>query len=195
MPVTRRTQRKPAPKKPGTSKRARKTAKTAAPPGRLGLRAYARHRGVTLKTVQQARDEGRITVGADGKIDVKKADRAWAANTSAHQGGKRTPRPKPTGAAKRFMEHRTEKEGVLAALRRLEYEERAGKLIDRAKVEREWFEACRHIRDRVMAVPDRTAERIAAELGVDPGEVYDLLVQEHRSALTGLADVFQARVA
>jgi hypothetical protein len=67
----------------------------------LGLRAYARRRGVTLKTVQEAIAAGRIPVEVDSRsgkrgIDPLAADAAWAASTDftkvpitarAHGGG------------------------------------------------------------------------------------------------------------
>lgn len=49
---------------------------------RGSLRAYAKHRGVTLSSVQKARDTGRIPrPGDDGKLDFEAADRQWAAST------------------------------------------------------------------------------------------------------------------
>lgn len=54
----------------------------------LSLRAYARHRGVTLRAVQRALECGRITREPCEKIDPKRADRQWAENT----------RYRPTGA-------------------------------------------------------------------------------------------------
>lgn len=51
----------------------------------LSLRAYARHRGCTLRAVQKAIEAGRITVQVDdfGKsgIDPIAADKAWGTNT------------------------------------------------------------------------------------------------------------------
>lgn len=50
----------------------------------LSLRAYARHRGVSLTAVQKARDSGRISL-IDGKIDPQVADIQWAKNTRPDQ--------------------------------------------------------------------------------------------------------------
>ncbi len=47
----------------------------------MGLRAYSRHRDVTLRAVQKAIESGRIKVDENGKIDPVQADRDWAANT------------------------------------------------------------------------------------------------------------------
>lgn len=48
---------------------------------RVGLRAYARHRDVTLRAVQKAIADGRIERGPDGKIDQDEADRRWKRTT------------------------------------------------------------------------------------------------------------------
>ena len=46
----------------------------------ISLRAYARHRDVSLTAVQKARDSGRISL-INGKIDPEVADIQWAKNT------------------------------------------------------------------------------------------------------------------
>ncbi len=57
----------------------------------LGIRAYARHRGVSPAAVRKARDTGRIAAafvksgGRKKLIDVEVADRLWDANTDAAQ--------------------------------------------------------------------------------------------------------------
>ncbi|GIU75803.1 MAG: hypothetical protein KatS3mg004_2890 [Bryobacteraceae bacterium] len=47
----------------------------------LSLRAYAKHRGVSLAAVQKAIHSGRITPTADGLIDSDRADAEWNAKT------------------------------------------------------------------------------------------------------------------
>lgn len=49
----------------------------------MGLRAYARHRGVTLGAVQKAIKSGRISVDENNKINAGLADLAWAENTDS----------------------------------------------------------------------------------------------------------------
>jgi pyruvate/2-oxoglutarate dehydrogenase complex dihydrolipoamide acyltransferase (E2) component len=58
----------------------------------LSLRAYAKHRGVSLAAVQKAIHSGRITANADGLIDSDRADAEWAAKTRP---GQRRARPAP----------------------------------------------------------------------------------------------------
>ena len=47
-----------------------------------GLRAYARHRGESLKAVQKAIQAGRITGSIEGVIDFELADDGWRRNTA-----------------------------------------------------------------------------------------------------------------
>ena len=51
----------------------------------LSLRAYAKHRGVSLAAVQKAIHSGRITPNSDGLIDSDRADAEWAAKTRPRQ--------------------------------------------------------------------------------------------------------------
>jgi len=53
----------------------------------MSLRAYARHRGVSLRAVQKALKSGRISAREDGRLDAEVADDNWARNTA--------PRPQP----------------------------------------------------------------------------------------------------
>jgi hypothetical protein len=46
----------------------------------ISLRAYARHRGCTIRAVQKAIESGRIST-IDGRIDPVAADADWRRNT------------------------------------------------------------------------------------------------------------------
>lgn len=48
----------------------------------IGIREYARRRGVSHTAVGKAIRDGRITVEADGSIDPAKADKQWDAQTN-----------------------------------------------------------------------------------------------------------------
>jgi hypothetical protein len=54
----------------------------------MTLRAYARHRGVSLRAVQKALKSGRISTREDGRLDAEVTDANWARNTA--------PRPQPS---------------------------------------------------------------------------------------------------
>ncbi|MBF0116440.1 MAG: hypothetical protein HQM04_15540 [Magnetococcales bacterium] len=60
----------------------------------MGLREYARHRGVAPSAVEKALKAGRIQKESDGTINQAKADAAWERNTSPAQ--QRKPDPVPT---------------------------------------------------------------------------------------------------
>src|SRR5258705_13404441 len=48
----------------------------------MSLRAYARHRGVSLRAVQKALKSGRISAREDGRLDADVSDTNWARNTA-----------------------------------------------------------------------------------------------------------------
>lgn len=54
---------------------------------RMGLREYARHRGVTLRAVQKAIESGRIVLDENKKIDADQADKDWVLNTDISRVG------------------------------------------------------------------------------------------------------------
>ena len=59
----------------------------------MGLREYARHRGVAPSAVEKALKSGRIQKESDGTINQSKADAAWEKNTSPAQQRKADPVP------------------------------------------------------------------------------------------------------
>src|ERR1700683_1950105 len=109
----------------------------------ISLRAYARMRGCSLTAVQKAIASKRITTLADGTIDPERANKDWAKNTFAGQTVHRAPvaapeerlaqphdPPSPSGdPVAAYLRARAVKESFQARTAQLEYEERAGKLI------------------------------------------------------------------
>src|ERR1051326_7764278 len=63
----------------------------------VSLRAYARHRGVSLGAVQKAIKAGRIQKTSSGQIDVEAADAQWERNTAPRPSGERH-QQKPTAS-------------------------------------------------------------------------------------------------
>ena len=160
----------------------------------LSLRAYARHRGVSLTAVQKAIHSGRITPTADGKIDSDRADTEWKAKTRP---GQRQAKPAPP--ATREPEHaeapvaggldyfraRAVRENYLARLAKIEFEEKTAKLISRDEVQVAAFTKGRTARDNLLNIPDRLAATLAAESDAD--KVHQILTGEIRKALDELA--------
>jgi len=149
----------------------------------VSLRAYARHRGISLAAVQKAIKAGRIRPTPDGKIDVEQADQDWERNTNYG--------PSPaTGdvpvSGPSYAQSRAIREAYLARLAKIEYEERLGKLISRDEVQVAAFNKFRMFRDGMLNIPDRVAAMLAAE--GDPRKVHEILTAEIRKALNEFAD-------
>jgi hypothetical protein len=158
----------------------------------LSLRAYAKHRGVSLAAVQKAVHSGRITPNADGLIDSDRADAEWAAKTRP---GQRRARPAPPAARDSadaagaggldYFRARAIRESYLARLAKIEFEEKTAKLISRDEVQVAAFTKARTVRDNLLNIPDRLAATLAAEADAD--KVHQTLTGEIRKALDELA--------
>jgi pyruvate/2-oxoglutarate dehydrogenase complex dihydrolipoamide acyltransferase (E2) component len=157
----------------------------------LSLRAYAKHRGVSLAAVQKAIHSGRITPNADGLIDSGRADAEWDAKT--RPGQRRAPAaaaaPKQPAEAPAagldYFRARAIRESYLARLAKIEFEERTAKLVSRDEVQVAAFTNGRTIRDNLLNIPDRLAATLAAETDAD--RVHHLLSAEIRKALEELS--------
>jgi pyruvate/2-oxoglutarate dehydrogenase complex dihydrolipoamide acyltransferase (E2) component len=157
----------------------------------LSLRAYAKHRGVSLAAVQKAIHSGRITANADGLIDSDRADAEWAAKTRP---GQRRARPAPPAMREQaeapgaggldYFRARAIRESYLARLAKIEFEEKTAKLVSRDEVQVAAFTRGRVVRDNLLNIADRLAATLAAESDVD--KVHRLLSDEIRMALDAL---------
>lgn len=135
--------------------------------------ATGRELGKSDVAVIKAAKAGRISRNADGTFDIDKVKLEWAANTSPIRGGARnephTPdrpatiasSPSARAAADNaavsgsLLKARTMRESYEAQTAKLDYQEKAGQLIDRAGVEMAMETAFRLVRDAIMATPDR----------------------------------------
>jgi hypothetical protein len=81
-----------------------------------------------------------------------------------------------------------QKEINLARLRRLEFEEKAGKLVEMAKAEKVLFEAAKAARDMWMNWPARIAPMVAADLGVDADKAAEVLTAYVHEQLSQLGE-------
>lgn len=88
----------------------------------------------------------------------------------------------PIGKAKAL------KETYLARLRKLEFEEKSGRLVDRDAVEKALFSLAREDRDALVNWPARIAPLIAAELGIDQVKLAVILEKYIREHLAERAD-------
>lgn len=162
----------------------------------VSLRAYARMRGVTLGAVQKAVKSKRITLNQDGTIDPERANQDWDRNTfagktlhsvSQPQAPKRTPAPPRAGSAlpagdvgadpvAAYLRARAVGETYKAKNAQLEYEERAGKLIQATKAGEYAAQFSSIVGDALSAWPDRLAPMVAA--ATDEGVVHRILLTE-----------------
>ena len=164
----------------------------------LSLRAYAKHRGVSLAAVQKAIRSARITTTESGSIDSDRADAEWNAKT--RPGQKRADRPEAVANVAPFVEPsrsdsgnggldyfraRAVRENYLARLAKIEFEEKTAKLISRDEVQVAAFTKARTVRDNLLNIPDRLAATLAAES--DSDKVHQMLTEEIRKALDDLA--------
>jgi len=158
----------------------------------LSLRAYAKHRGVSLAAVQKAIHSGRITPNADGLIESDRADAEWAAKTRPGQRRTRSAPPavrEPAEASGAggldYFRARAIRESYLARLAKIEFEEKTAKLISRDEVQVAAFTKARTVRDNLLNIPDRLAATLASESDAD--KVHQILTGEIRKALDELA--------
>ncbi|MBE0658622.1 MAG: hypothetical protein IH602_13100 [Bryobacteraceae bacterium] len=166
----------------------------------LSLRAYAKHRGVSLAAVQKAIKSGRIATTADGSIDSDRADADWSAKTRPGQKRRapapaivapvvpyvEPPRSDPGGAGGLdYFRARAIRESYLARLAKIEFEEKSAKLVSRDEVQIAAFTKARTVRDSLLNIPDRLAATLAAEADAD--NVHQMLTVEIRKALDELA--------
>lgn len=194
----------------------------------MSERQYARHAGLSRGGVTRAKESGRLVLHPDGSIDAEASDRRRRANTApkikaapAASAPPDPPRPRtaagPTpsslsgdfgempslgsGEPNQYLKARTLNEVLKAQDRRLTVEERRGRLVERAKVERLVFRLAREERDAWVNWPARVAALMAAEIAaeveratgapcaIDPGVVQAVLERHVRAQLEGLAEL------
>jgi len=142
----------------------------------ISLRAYARLRGCSLTAVQKAITSKRITPLPDGTIDPERANQEWAKNTFAGQTVHRAQAaareerasqthepPTATGdPVAQYLRARAVKTSFEARTAQLEYEERAGRLIQAVRASEYAATFSAIVKDGLMAMPDRLAPMLAA---------------------------------
>lgn len=146
---------------------------------KLSIRAYAKRRGVSDTAVRRAIEDERITVSADGLIDPEIADKEWEENTRSeylphgHAGADRT--------SSFSQSNRQKKEALEIMLKKLEYDEKSGKLISRVEVELDVFNAARAARDKWLGTPHKIAAQIIGK--TDITEIEQILDREFEAFL------------
>lgn len=85
----------------------------------------------------------------------------------------------------KFIESQARREMFKAKLTELEYLEQIGKLVPAEEVDKEWFELARLVRDSMLNIPARLADRLAHE--TDHRKIHDLLESEIFQALEAIS--------
>lgn len=157
----------------------------------LGVREYAKHRGVTHAAVRKAIATGRlsrsVTKAANGwpRIDPDVADAEWEAATDPAQqrgaaaqtelfpdGRKKETRASPDGLA--FTRARAVRENVNARIAELDLRERMGQLVDVAQVKADAFDVGRKARDAFQGIGSRLGPTLA---GLEDSRACEVLLQ------------------
>jgi len=146
----------------------------------ISIREFARQEGVSDTLVRRALKQKRLMAFSDGSLDPTLVGSVWcaknakAANSSHSVRGSRLP-ANDLG----YSEALRVKENYLALLRKLEYEEKSGSLIDVASVERVVFEMFRSARDAWLGWPTKIAPHVAQALGIDEIDRVATVLGEH----------------
>ena len=150
----------------------------------LSIRAYARARGCAESAVRKAIATKRITPNADGTIDPVRANEEWARNTFAARALHQATRPQmvPVGApiplrggsgmpsppevsndpVAAYLRARAVSETYKAKMAQMEYEERAGKLIQTTKAGEYAARFSGIVGDALSSWPDQLTPMVAA---------------------------------
>ena len=171
----------------------------------ITVRAFARAIGVADTSVREAIEKGRlvesIRLNDKGWVEVNLeiGRREWTENRdpsatlamglNEDSGDQSDLTPEESRIVEKnfsFASQRAEREKWAAKMAQLSYEERAGTLVEAAKVRKEAFDFGRKIRDAMMNLPDRVAVELAAEQ--DANKIHARLMEEIRIALRVVAD-------
>lgn len=172
----------------------------------ISVAEFAAQKGVSPQAVRKAIQSGRLKRSVERKgprnyvIDPEVAELEWIRNTEpqkqrtaeqinagkARARGEDVPDPEPVappankGGAGTYSSAKAAAEGYKAMLLKLDYEERSGKLVDKAAAERSFAAAGMQVRDAVM----RTAQQMVGEIATAVGG----LSQEQRAAVLQVID-------
>jgi hypothetical protein len=152
---------------------------------------YAKHRGVSRVQVHKYIKAGQITakrVGNNYEIDPAVADGELSRNLNPATGGRPAAREQvpSTQGIPPLADSRAIREAYAARIIKLEYEEKAGKLVDKGELKLKLAKLHMAVRDALRTIPDRVAPILAAE--TNQAKIHAMLLKEIGQALEGLSD-------
>jgi hypothetical protein len=145
----------------------------------ITLKDYAKHRRVSQSTVSRWKAK-KLLVLKSGRVDVQASDAILDRLEMKFDEG---------ADPKNHTEALFMKEMYLAKLRRLEFLQKSGELIELEAVKSTLADIFRQHRDALLTIPERMSASLAFE--TDPGKVHTLISAEIRTHLEGLADALE----
>jgi hypothetical protein len=166
-------------------------------------REAARRLGLSHTALQKAAHAGRIAPEPGGGWDIDKLRTQLAETADPARWASPTPAPAPAGkdepatpdplsaqslagarqGGATFHDARTANEVLKAQERRLQLDERRGRVVDKARALLLVHRLAREERDAILAWPARVAAELAVELAVDAHRLQTLLDQRLRTHL------------
>ncbi|MFP4895810.1 hypothetical protein [Paraburkholderia sp. EG304] len=143
------------------------------PDDTISIREFARREGVSDTLVHQALKKGKLSREPDGRMNPALVGSGWHKEESSAKRfaeAAKNDEELATGAGPvrgvSYGEALRLKENWLALLRRLDYEHKAGSLVEVATAQRVVFDLCREQRDAWLAFPSKVAPFLAVEFGI-----------------------------
>lgn len=166
----------------------------------MNLLQYAKDRGVEYTQLSKWAGQGRFSSDAVRKegrkwivADAQELDRQVAAAKAPDRGGRGgapaidqalVQQQTQAAAIPSFAQSRAIREAYAARLTRLEFDQRSGKLVDKAELKMRLAKLHMSVRDALRTIPDRVAPIVAAE--TDQAKIHAMLLKEIGQALEGL---------
>lgn len=167
----------------------------------MNLLQYAKDRDVEYTQLSKWAGQGRFSSNAVRKegrkwvvADAQELDRQVAAAKAPDRGGRGgapaidqtlVQQQNQAAAIPSFAQSRAIREAYAARLTRLEYDQRSGKLVDKAELKMKLAKLHMAVRDALRTIPDRVAPIVAAE--TDQTKIHAMLLKEIGQALEGLS--------
>jgi hypothetical protein len=167
----------------------------------MNLLGYAQDRGVEYTQLSKWAGQGRFSADAlrkEGRkwivADAQELDRQVAAAKAPDRGGRGgapaidqalVQQQNQAAAIPSFAQSRAIREAYAARLTRLEFDQRSGKLVDKAELKMRLARLHMSVRDALRTIPDRVAPIVAAE--TDQAKIHAMLLKEIGQALEGLS--------
>ncbi|NBR68021.1 MAG: hypothetical protein EBT79_12270 [Actinobacteria bacterium] len=166
----------------------------------MNLLQYAEDRKVEYTQLSKWAGQGRFSSDAlrkEGRrwmvADAQELDRQVAAAKAPDRGGRGgapsidqalVQQQNQAAAIPSFAQSRAIREAYAARLTRLEFDQRSGRLVDKAELKLKLAKLHMAVRDSLRTIPDRVAPIVAAE--TDQAKIHAMLLKEIGQALEGL---------